>query len=164
MPEYDRRAAVEYARRWALGRNPAYMSLNGIGGDCTNFCSQCLYAGGCVMNYTPDFGWYYRSPEDRAAAWTGVTYLYEFLVGHNGPGPLAEEVLAEQTQPGDIIQLGRADGRWYHSMVVLQNDRRWGWDGILIAAHSIDSLDRPLSSYEFDRARGLHIVTTDAQA
>ena len=150
MPEYDRRAAVEYARRWALGRNPAYMSLNGI--------------GGCVMNYTPDFGWYYRSPEDRAAAWTGVTYLYEFLVGHNGPGPLAEEVFPEQTQPGDVIQLGRADGRWYHSMVVLHNDRRWGWDGIRIAAHSIDSLDRPLSSYEFDRARGLHIVTTNTQA
>lgn len=25
--EYNREAAVSYARRWALGRNPAYMGL-----------------------------------------------------------------------------------------------------------------------------------------
>lgn len=164
MPEYDRRAAVTYARRWALGRNPNYMSLDGIGGDCTNFCSQCLYAGGCAMNYTPDFGWYYRSPEDRAAAWTGVTYLYRFLQRHEGPGPLAREVLPCQTLPGDIIQLGRKDGRWYHSMVVLRNDPGRGTAGIWIAAHSIDSLNRPLSSYEYEQARGLQIITANAAA
>ncbi len=160
MPEYDRKAATDYARRWAFGRNPDYMSLNGIGGDCTNFCSQCLYAGGCVMNFTPDYGWYYISPGDRAAAWTGVEYLYRFLMGHSGPGPLARELPPEQTLPGDIIQLGREDGRWYHSMVVLQNDTERGWNGILIAAHSNDSLDRRLSTYEFARVRGLQIIST----
>lgn len=159
MPEYDRRAAVEYACRWAFGRNPAYLSLNGIGGDCTNFCSQCMYAGGCVMNFTPDYGWYYRSPGDRAAAWTGVEYLYRFLTGHSGPGPRAEVVLPHQTLPGDVIQLGREDGRWYHSMVVLENNPDRGWNGILIAAHSNDSLFRPLSTYQFAAARGLHIVS-----
>ena len=159
--DYNRAAAVEYARRWAFGRNPAYMSLNGIGGDCTNFCSQCLYAGGCVMNYTPDYGWYYVSPNNRAAAWTGVEYLYRFLMDHRGVGPLAREVYPEETYPGDIIQLGREDGRWYHSMVVVKNDPSRGWNGILIAAHSNDSLDRPLSTYEFARARGLHIISTE---
>ena len=71
---YDRSAAVRYAARWAYGRNPAYMNFTGIGGDCTNFVSQFIYAGAGVMNYTPDFGWYYISPDNRAAAWTGVTY------------------------------------------------------------------------------------------
>ena len=157
MPQYDRQAAVDYAVTWAMGRNPAYFSLDGIGGDCTNFCSQCLYAGGCVMNFTPDTGWYYRSPQDRAAAWTGVEYLYRFLMGHPGPGPLAEDIPPVQTRPGDIIQLGRAVGSWYHSMVVLEN-RGGGTAGLLIAAHSIDSLYRPLASYSFARARGLHIT------
>ena len=45
MPEllpYDRQAAVRYASRWAYGRNPAYADFDALGGDCTNFASQCL--------------------------------------------------------------------------------------------------------------------------
>ena len=41
--EYDRNAAVAYARKWALGRNPAFYDFSNIGGDCTNFASQCIY-------------------------------------------------------------------------------------------------------------------------
>ena len=47
---YNREAAVDYARRWAMGRNPAYFDFEEIGGDCTNFASQCLFAGAKVMN------------------------------------------------------------------------------------------------------------------
>ena len=56
---YDRDAAVAYARRWALSRNPLYYDFEDIGGDCTNFASQCLFAGAGVMNFTPVTGWYY---------------------------------------------------------------------------------------------------------
>ena len=63
---YDRAAAVAYARRWALGRNPDYYSFSGIGGDCTSFVSQCIYAGAGVMNFTPVFGWYYISASGEA--------------------------------------------------------------------------------------------------
>ena len=76
---YNRAAAVEYARRWAFGRNPAYYDFNNIGGDCTNFASQCIYAGAKIMNFTPTFGWYYKSLNDRTPSWTGVQYLYNFL-------------------------------------------------------------------------------------
>ncbi|MGL5314596.1 MAG: amidase domain-containing protein, partial [Peptostreptococcaceae bacterium] len=37
---YDRDAAVAYAQKWALGRNPAYKDYEPWGGDCTNFISQ----------------------------------------------------------------------------------------------------------------------------
>ena len=53
---YDRARAVEYARRWALSRNPLFTDYTGIGGDCTNFVSQAIYAGTCVQNYTRDLG------------------------------------------------------------------------------------------------------------
>ena len=76
---YDRRRAVEYARRWALSRNPLFVNFAGQGGDCTNFVSQCILAGCSVMNYTDTFGWYYISPSDRAPAWSGVDELYSFL-------------------------------------------------------------------------------------
>ena len=42
---YDEAAAVAYARRWALLRNPAYLDFHGLGGDCTNLCrSACMRA------------------------------------------------------------------------------------------------------------------------
>ena len=36
---YDRKAAVEYARKWAYGRNPQYYNFDRLGGDCTNYVS-----------------------------------------------------------------------------------------------------------------------------
>ena len=65
IKEYDRAAALAYARKWALGRNPAYYDFSRIGGDCTNFASQCIFAGAGEMNFTPTFGWFYRSANDR---------------------------------------------------------------------------------------------------
>ncbi len=149
---YDREAAVAYARRFALGRNPRYYDFENIGGDCTNFASQCLYAGSGVMNETPITGWYYRSVSDRAAAWTGVAYLYNFLVGNRSVGPYARVVSPRDAMPGDIVQLGTRDGHFYHSPVITAT-----WPTLLVAAHTDDALDRPLSSYIYEVARFLHI-------
>jgi hypothetical protein len=152
--EYDRAQALAYARRWALSRNPLYFDYAGIGGNCTNFVSQSLYAGSCTMNYTPTFGWYYLSPAERTASWTGVNYFYNFLTTNRGAGPYGREVSREELLPGDVIQLGRNAGGYYHSLLLLSR----GEDGELyIAAQSNDALDRPLSSYEYDFARYLHI-------
>ena len=79
LEAYDRNAAVRYARRWAYGRNPAFYDYEHIGGDCTNFASQCVYAGSGVMNYTKDLGWYYIDANNKAPAWTGVEYFYNFM-------------------------------------------------------------------------------------
>ena len=84
---YDRASAVEYARKWAYFRNPKYFNFENIGGDCTNFASQCLFAGSGVMNYAPVYGWFYRSASDRTPSWTGVQFFYNFLVSNNGTGP-----------------------------------------------------------------------------
>lgn len=45
---YNRGKAVAYALEWAMSRNPAYLDFEELGGDCTNFASQCLLAGGGV--------------------------------------------------------------------------------------------------------------------
>lgn len=149
---YNRLAAVSYARRWALERNPMYYDFDEIGGDCTNFASQCIYAGARVMNYEPTYGWYYISPDDRSPSWTGVEFLYSFLVNNNSFGPFGRSVGQNQVQIGDIIQLGRADGTFYHSLVVSATFPR-----ILVCAHSDDYLNRPLSSYTYDNIRFIHI-------
>ena len=151
---YQRELAVAYARRWAYGRNPAYYDFNEIGGDCTNFASQCIYAGAGVMNYTPTFGWYYISVNDRTPSWTGVEYLYNFLVNNEGVGPFAEEVSLEKAEVGDIVQLGTATGDFYHSPVVVRVEN----GKIYVAAHTYDAFNRPLSSYNFAKARCIHIL------
>lgn len=149
---YDRNAAVAYARKWAYERNPAYYNFEKIGGDCTNFASQSIYAGSRIMNYTPIKGWYYRSSSDRSASWTGVNYLYNFLISNKSVGPYAHVATQDEVMPGDIVQLGTRDGHFYHSPVITAVTPT-----ILVAAHTFDALDRPLSSYIYDVARFLHI-------
>lgn len=150
---YDRASAVAYAGKWAYRRNPHYYNFDKLGGDCTNFASQCIYAGVGVMNDTPTFGWYYFSVNDRAPAWTGVPYLYNFLIGNTGVGPFAVEVAPEELEPGDIVQLGDGAGTFYHCPVVVSTR-----GGIRVASHSANAYMRPLRSYEFAAARYLHIL------
>lgn len=147
---YNRERAVSYAKRWALDRNPLFVDFTGVGGNCTNFVSQCVLAGSCTMNYTPDFGWYYLSPQDRAPAWSGVEFFYDFMTGapafasqNGGVGPYATEVAREAVALGDVIQLANRVGDWYHTVIVS------GFEGeeILVCAQSNDALDRPLSTY-----------------
>ena len=149
---YDRRRAVAYARRWALGRNPAYYDFSELGGDCTNFASQSIFAGAGVMNYTPTVGWYYVSPDERAPAWTGVEFLYNFLVGNTSVGPFGREVSWLEALPGDVVQLGDATGDFYHTPVITAIRPT-----ILVCAHSYDALDVPLSGYDAAKVRFIRI-------
>lgn len=150
---YQRDAAVTYARTWALRRNPAYYDFQLLGGDCTNFASQCIFAGAGVMNYTPDVGWYYIDPANRAPAWTGVEFLYAFLTSNRGAGPFAHEVSEREVLPGDVIQLADRYLDWYHTLVVVSIEPE-----IRVAAHTYDVLDQPLRSYHYTHARFLHIA------
>ncbi len=150
---YNRIAAVAYALKWALLRNPKYYNFDNIGGDCTNFVSQCVYAGSRTMNFTPTFGWYYISLSDRSPAWTGVEYFYNFMTTNEGIGPFATEAGAGGVMPGDVIQLGSSDGDFYHAVIItaIRNRR------IYVSAHSDDYENRPLNSYNYDKIRYLHI-------
>ena len=152
---YNRQNALTYARRWAFDRNPLYLNYTGIGGDCTNFVSQCVLAGSCQMNFTPVFGWFYLDGDTRTASWTGVEFFYNFMVDNAGVGPYAVEVGEGGVEIGDVVQLANANGDFYHTLFISDISPE---EGILVAAHSDDALDRPLSSYNYATARFLHIV------
>lgn len=158
--EYNRERAVEYARRWALSRNPLFYDFTGGGGNCTNFVSQCLLAGSLYMNPTETFGWYYLDVNNRAPSWTGVREFYEFMCGlgdfqlkSERWGPFCEEVGRERIEIGDVVQLADARGRFYHTLFVSGFDN----GDILVSAQSNDALDRPLSTYNYATARFLHV-------
>ena len=151
---YNRENALAYARRWAFERNPLYYNYTGQGGDCTNFVSQCLLAGSCQMNFIPIFGWFYLDSETRTASWTGVEFFYNFMVDNAGVGPYGVEVGEDGVEVGDAVQLANAEGDYYHTLFISGISPE---DGILVAAHSDDALDRPLSTYNFAAARFIHI-------
>ncbi len=162
MPDiipYDRRTAVRYAHRWAFGRNPRFYDFENIGGDCTNFASQCLYAGTGIMNFTPTYGWYYVDPENRAPAWTGVEYFYDFLTREERTaGPVGVLANMSMLLPGDFVQLRLTKEIFSHTPIIVEIKGMPTLDNILIAAHSIDSDYRPLSTYDFQEIRFLHII------
>ncbi len=157
---YDRERAVIYAESWALRRNPLFLNFAGRGGDCTNFTSQCLLAGSCTMDFTPDFGWYYISSEDRAPAWTSVAFFYDFITEqplfaaeNRGIGPFGREVPVEEVEIGDFIQLADGEGDYYHTLIITGFEP----NDILICAHTDDSLNRRLSTYNYASLRFIHI-------
>ena len=154
---YDAPKAAEYAKKWAFERNPAYYDFHGLGGDCTNFISQCLYAGSGVMNFTPETGWYYLSLNSRAPAWTSARYLNRFLLNNQGAGPFAVSSSIGTIVPGDVVQLKSESGQIYHSLLAVKADRAAVPGQILVAAHTYDALNRPLNSYSYYEAVFLHI-------
>ena len=158
---YNRQFAVAYARKWALSRNPIFPDFTGIGGNCTNFISQCLLAGSSVMDFTPTFGWYFRSLDDRSPSWSGVEQLFDFLTGNGdfeqleAQGPFAMVASSrEQIEIGDVVQLARPSGDFYHTLMISEITD----DDILVCANSDNALDRPLSTYNYASARILHVL------
>ena len=162
LRSYDRYRAVEYAKKWAMSRNPLFANFTGIGGDCTNFVSQAVYAGSCEMNLTPTFGWYFRSLDDRAPAWTGVEAFYDFMTGSGDfapvtlrEGPFGYVTGPEYAQLGDVVQLADEAGDFYHTLMIT------GFSDageLLVSAHSNDALNKPLSEYPNASERIIHII------
>lgn len=155
---YGRRDAVAYAHQWAFKRNPAFYDYEHLGGDCTNFASQCLYAGCHVMNVTPVWGWYYTDANRKAPAWTGVGFFAQFLLRAEATaGPFAAAAALEQCQPGDFVQL-LVGGRYTHTPIIVAMGAPATAENTLVAAHSYDADRRPLSSYQVEGFRFLHIL------
>lgn len=156
---YNRGLAVAYAHRWAFGRNPAYLNFDGLGGDCTNFASQCLYAGSGTMDNRPTFGWYYYTASNRTPSWTGVPYFYNYLTrAEKTPGPAAEETELDCCESGDFVQLAFLGKDYVHTPVIVQIEHPASLKTTLVAAHTFDADYRPLSSYDFESIRFLHIT------
>lgn len=146
--------------KWALNPNPQFYDYTPIGGDCTNFVSQVILAGGAVMNYNPVHGWYYIDPNRKSPSWTGVNFLYDFLVSNRERGPWAKEVDFRNIQAGDIIQLSfRNDGVFQHSLAVTGIDLPQNLDSIHVSTHTPNLRNVKLTTeYTWKKIRFIHIL------
>ncbi len=155
--EYNREKAVAYAKKWAFARNPKYYNFDPVGGDCTNFISQCIYEGCRTMNYTKNTGWYYINGNNKSPSWSGVEFLYNFLTKNKSVGPYGKTEVIENLQIGDILQLSFDGKKFSHTLIVVAIDNKNNLSGIKIASHTFDSFDKAVTEYEFKKVRMIHI-------
>ncbi|CAM3627585.1 amidase domain-containing protein [Marinicrinis lubricantis] len=139
---YDRNKAKAYADMWWDHPNPNFMSFDV---DCTNFVSQCLYAGGAPINYTGkrESGWWYRwqnGKDQWSFSWSVSNSLKRYLSSSQN-GLRAEQLDDPRgLDIGDcIIYDWDGDGRYQHSTIVTSKDA----SGMpLVNAHTINSKNR----------------------
>lgn len=153
---YDRKKVYDYAKKWANSRNPKYYNFDPVGGDCTNFVSQCIFAGCNQMNYNKNNGWYYIDGNNKSPSWTGVEFLYKFLINNITAGPSGIETNIDNLDIGDVIQLSFDGNKFTHSLIVIQN----GTDALntLIAAHTFDVFGKSVAEYGYKKLRCIHIM------
>ena len=153
---YNREKVYEYAKRWAYSRNPKYYNFDPVGGDCTNFVSQCIFAGIGQMNYSKENGWYYINGNNKSPSWTGVEFLYKFLIPNTGAGPRGKLVEINKLKIGDVIQLSFNGIIYSHSLIVVKNGTSSA--NTLVAAHTFDTFGKKVTDYIYDKYRCVHIV------
>lgn len=136
---YNRTACKAYIDKWWNGRNPAWGNFDSLGGDCTNWVSQIINAGGVPEDKTGSYQWYWDNmnsprtspPYTRSASWAGVKELWSYIQGNtnnNGPnGPQGQwwsnSSGLSQMNTGDFIQLYRSSTGWFHTYGVY--DGKW---------------------------------------
>jgi hypothetical protein len=127
---YNRTNAVNYAiAHWNNpdSRYPDY-SVAPYNGDCTNFVSQCLEAGGWTQTSKVNgrasvLSWYHDqgytsapSVEKRSTSWTEAKSLNAFFM--NSSRVVQASYLPTSLALGDIIQLKNNTSGIHHSMIV----------------------------------------------
>ena len=152
---YDREAAVDYAKEWALRGNPRFAVSNCLKfSESASFVSQCIYSGSGVMGKEERNGWYYKNSTDCGMAWRDDVFLYKFLLKNRQMGPRGILVNKNGVCVGDIVQLLSKNSCIISSAVITQIDG----GQILTCAHGFNSFMRPVNSYCCTAVRYIHIV------
>lgn len=153
LTAYNRSAAVTYAKKYALSGNPAWPDYSSYGGDCTNFASQVLNAGGIPQDKLGSYRWYHTSPTDRSTSWTKSSDLYSYIIGNTAGigynGPQGRVIEKTQLEVGDIIFLDQTGGGYGHTMIVVDKTSN---DVIVAYRNSAGNpprVDRKLSEINF---------------
>lgn len=155
--QYNRQKVLDYAQKWAYGRNPKYYNFDSVGGDCTSFVSQCIYAGSNIMNYSKQNGWYYINGNNKSPSWSGVEFLYNFLTTNKLVGPYGKEVSKNEIKVGDIAQLSFNGNSFGHTLLITKIVNKSALNQIFISSHTFDSFNKRISEYDFEKIRFVHI-------
>ena len=112
-----------YQNKWWNKRNSKYKNWDSMGGDCTNYASQVLHAGGAPYDKTGKLRWYAGN-----TTWIRVVELRNYLLKNTYTGPFGKKVSKRSSLTcGDLIQLGNS-----HTVVIYKG----GMNDPYVTAHT----------------------------
>lgn len=118
---YNREAAKNYANANYNNPDAFGLYLESTVGNCTNFTSRCLKAGGIKEDKSGSYQWYFTNANDRAPAWTGANYFRNYYRNNVGSastfGLMAGQCSLQETLLGDLVQF-IGNGEAYHTMII----------------------------------------------
>ena len=150
--DYDRAAALDYMLTYSAQRNPAYKAYDDLGGNCMNFGSQVLTAGGIPAlpgGYRD--GWFYNSERSVSLPWVNVGAFLDLAAEHTGSGLVAVVGAPYFTgQVGDIITMGVEEPR-HHTTVIcgLVADGEGSTVDYLLCSNTANLRNYPASAYYY---------------
>jgi hypothetical protein len=135
---YSGAVAAAYADAYWSSYNPQYPSFANSGGDCTNFVSQAMHAGGLAFRtppaYSGDAAWYITNSSGRwsySLPWVNAndnhTFLSTTLPGVTQVasvyGVAPGQTVASNAAQGDIVLYDWTnDGTFDHEAIVTTAD------------------------------------------
>lgn len=157
---FNRTAMYNYAYNNYNKRPSQWGNFDGMGGDCTNFVSQIIYAGGAPFDTTGSYTWYYKGMSNRAPSWTSVSSLHNYLVNNDYIGPQGKvdsSNAAYIAAIGDVIQIDFGmDGTYDHSTSIVHHQTSIT-SQTTVAAHTNDRWNYPISNYSGTK-RWIHLT------
>lgn len=150
---YDAWDAVCYANNHATNYNRDYPNwgISGYGGDCANFVSQCLYAGGKNMrgSNASDFSCWFsygtaNSTSQVSSTWRGADAFRNYWQDHATSYKKFTSVSSKSWDygyKGDAVSLLNKNGRAVHTMIIVGSNNN---PDFTLAAHSGDTNDASL--------------------
>lgn len=159
---YSRNSAVNYALTYGANPNPRYRyfkEYQQLGGDCTNFISQCLHAGGAPFDYNFKIQWWYNSSGSWSPAWAIAHSLYWYLKEKNrldSPGLKGQEVSdIRLLQTGDLIMYESYRNVIYHAAMITNIIKEGNSFTPLITQHTPEAVN---ISYIKPKAKKMHFM------
>ncbi|MBQ8892821.1 MAG: amidase domain-containing protein [Clostridia bacterium] len=150
---YDRQAAAEYAQAYCISRNSAWADYSEKGGNCQNYVSQCLLAGGIPMDYTDPAQWNSETggSEIRSPSWAWVQGFAAYAAENTGYGLSAEvDVPYYSGNIGDVLQMGLEENCHHSTVIVgLVQDEQGKTVDYLLNSNTANLQNFPASAYPY---------------
>lgn len=157
---YSRQDAVDYAYLYCYSYNPNYPDWGSSGGDCANFVSQALHAGGKSMKGSDstntgtawEKNWFSsgtaNSTTKVSPSWRGAnafkTYWQKNATAYKKFTSYTSDAY-DYGYRGDAVSFLNSNGAAYHTLIIVSYD-----DGLVCAQHTGSNDARKLKNYTGD--------------
>lgn len=156
--KYNREEALSYANKYITTRHPQKNYYDASGGNCQNYASQVMNAGGIPMDKVGDATWHHE--DGHTPSYVTVTDFYAYAKNNTGYGLCAlTDINPYYAEAGDEGQVGY-DGSFRHTVVIsgTVKDSNGKVIDLLLHSNTVDLENFPMSAYSYPNKRIIKIM------